>query len=989
MSEDYWTGHLAGASSLDLATDRVRPAARGNAVGSVDLALERETIRRLDEVGRTYGVTRSTTLLAVYQLVLGRYAGTRDVCVGLPAERLLVLRTTWTDDPAFAVLLDRVHATTAEAHAHADTAGEPPHDLVRALFGRGAPADLAVAWDDTSGDLSGVVEYDSDLFDRATVRRLAGHYLTLLDAALADPGARVSGLAHTTPEERALLASWGTGVHADRAASVVHEFHARADARPDAVALVFGDETLTYAELRARSDDLARVLMAHGVGPESVVALAMERSARLVVAMLAVLVAGGAYLPLDSGHPDARLAFMVADSEAGLVLTDRDLDLPGDVPVLPVDELSTLERARRAFPSVHRDQRACVFYTSGSTGQPKGVAVTHRGIVRLVRDAEYLGVGPADVVAQVANVSFDAATLDVWGALLNGARTVAIRKDDALSPESLRARIADRGITTMFLTTAVFNQCVDADPTMFAPMRTIMFGGEEADARRVAALRAAVPGLRVVNGYGPTECTTFAATHQVLAVADDAVRLPIGGPLADTQLHVLDESGRETGVGVPGELHIGGAGLARGYVGRPGLTAERFVPSPFGVGERLYRTGDVARWREDGVLEYLSRMDTQVKIRGVRIEPEEIASVLATHDDVRTAVVAVRGTGDARRLVAYVVAIDARPVDPRALREHLAARLPEAMVPAWFVALDELPLTPNGKVDRRALPAPSERDGVQAELRVAPRDATEDVLARIWAELLEVTDVSVHDDFFTLGGHSLLATQVVARVAARLGADLGIRDLFEAPTVAQLAARVATARRADSYTPGRRGRSRAAPAVLRPATPLVPRPAHPGQPALQHPGGPGDRRTARRDRPPARRPGARAAPRVAAHPAGGRRPATGDRQGPRTARRGRGPPAPARVVPRQRGGRAGAGRGGGAVRPGSRPVAAGPAAPARRRAVPAPAHHAPRHLRRLVGRRADRRPRRTLRSRGRAARATDPVHRLFGVAARASGGRGG
>ena len=829
---DYWKRRLDGAPQLDLVTDRVRPAVRRGAGDSFAIALGRATTRCLREVSRANGVTPFETLLAAWQLVLGRYAGSRDVSVGTPAGSggdPLVIRTWWADDPTFAVLLGRVRETTREADEHRDVSFEqivdalrPQRDLSRTpLFqamldltvampepaGRVARYDLTVVWDETSldaGELRGHVEYDVDLFDRRTVERMTSHYLTLLDSALAAPGARVSGLAHTTPDELALLAGWGTNTSQGRWPNVVRAFSAHAEARPDAVALVFDDETISYAELRARSEHLAGLLVEHGVEPESVVGLAMERSAPLVVAMLAVLMAGAAYLPLDLDHPATRLGFMVADSEASLVLADRALDFAGAVPVLRIDELgtaSTADRVPRASRTVHRDQRACVFYTSGSTGRPKGVGVTHRGIVRLVCDATYLGVGPTDVMAQVANVSFDAATLDVWGALLNGASTVGIRKDESLTPELLSARIEDRGITTMFLTTAVFNHCVDTAPAMFAPMRTILFGGEEADARRVAVLRAAVPGLRIVNGYGPTECTTFACTHEVVDAAADATRVPIGLPIPDTSLHVLDEFGQQVGIGVPGELHIGGGGLARGYVGRPGLTAERFVPSPFGVGERLYRTGDLVRRREDGTLEYLSRMDTQVKIRGVRIEPEEIASVLAACEDVRAAVVDVRGSRDAKRLVAYVVMADGRPVEPRQLRAHLAARLPEAMVPAWFVALPELPLTPNGKVDRRALPAPSERDGVRAEIPVLPRNATEELLAQIWAELLGVSEVSVHDDFFALGGHSLLATQMVARIAARLRADLGVRDLFEAPTIAGLAERMRTVHPTGSYTP--------------------------------------------------------------------------------------------------------------------------------------------------------------------------------------------
>ncbi|MET9686096.1 amino acid adenylation domain-containing protein [Streptomyces coeruleorubidus] len=794
--------------ALRLPTDRVPSAARRRGTEFLTFTLGPATLRRLEEVSRGQGVTRRVTLLAVFQLVLGRYAGVQDVGVDVqvrqddnPDPGPLVVRGRWEDGQSFAEFLRQVQQCAPAALGSSDTPDTVPPFRTQ---------DLSVAWEAEPADGPGPValrataEYDADLLDRATVARMATHYVTLLESALASPQACIADLAHTTPEERALSAAWGTEGGAARAESVVAAFHAQAEATPDAVALVYGDETVTYARLRKDAAHVAHLLNERGIGTESVVGLAMERSASLVVAMLGVLTAGAAYLPLDPGHPEARLAFMVEDSGACLVLADRDVDFAGEVPVMRAAELSA-PPADLSFtgevPAVHPEQQACVLYTSGSTGRPKGVAITHRGIVRLVCDADYLGFGPGDVVAQVANTSFDAATWEIWGALLNGARLVGIRKDEALTPDLLRARIEEHGVTAMLLTTALFHRCVDTAPAMFAPLRTLFFGGEAADARRVAALRTAVPGLRLVNAYGPTEGTTIASTYDVVDMVPDAARVPIGLPIADTRLHVLDRYGREAGIGVPGELYIGGAGLARGYVGRPDLTAERFVPSPFGVGERLYRTGDVVRRREDGVLEYLGRTDTQVKIRGVRIEPDEIASVLSTHQDVRAAVVDVQGAAGSERLVAYVVPRGERSAAPRELRAHLAARLPDAMVPARYVTLSELPVTPNGKLDRRALPAPSDEDGVQAETYIAPRGATEELVAQVWGDLLGVPKVSAHDDFFALGGHSLLATQAVARVAARLGVELGVRAVFEAPTVKGFAARAVAARRGDTHLP--------------------------------------------------------------------------------------------------------------------------------------------------------------------------------------------
>ncbi|HZN77775.1 MAG TPA: amino acid adenylation domain-containing protein [Micromonosporaceae bacterium] len=812
----YWVERLDGAPVLELVTDRVRPAVRRGVGDRVELAVDPATTARLQELSRTHDVPPLVFLVATLQLVLGRYAGIRDVSVGTPGPdgTMVVLRTRWSAATTFAELLELVDETTRQAYAHQDVPMErivealaSPRDQSRTpLFqvalamtasaspAGSAPYDLSVVWQeeaDPSGELRGLVDYDVDLFDRASVQRMMAHYVTLLESALAQPQAQVADLAHTTADERTLLAEWGTVGVTARAATLLEAVRARARATPDAIALEFVDGTLTYAELRERSERMAEALVDRGITPESVVALAMDRSATLIVAMLAVATAGAAYLPLDPGHPPERLAFMVRDSRAGLVLADREPQFGIDVPFVPVGDIDLESAAHRTgprvFPVTHPDQRACVLYTSGSTGRPKGVEITHRGIVRLVCDAGYLGFTPSDVVAQAANTSFDAATWEIWGALCNGGRLVGVDKDEVLSPALLETRVRALGVTVLLLTTAVFHQCADSAPGMFAGLRVLLFGGEQADARRVAAVHRAAPEVRMVNAYGPTEATTIATSCDIEQDPPDAARIPIGQPIDGTTVHVLDDRGREVGIGIPGELYIGGAGLARGYAGRADLTAERFVPSAFTRGARLYRSGDVVRWREDGRLEFLGRADDQVKIRGVRIEPEEIASVLTTCPGVRGAFVDVRGDGDARRLVAYVVADDA-PVSTRSMRDHLVARLPDAMVPAWYVPLAELPVTPNGKVDRRALPAPAAQDVVQAETWVAPCGATEELIAQVWADLFGLPAVSAHDNFFDLGGHSLLATRMVTRVADRLGVELSVRAAYEAPTVARLAA---------------------------------------------------------------------------------------------------------------------------------------------------------------------------------------------------------
>jgi amino acid adenylation domain-containing protein len=782
---------------LELRTDRVRPALRQPVEASLAVVLGRELTSELDAACAAHGVRRHTLLMAVWQLLMGRHGNTGDVVAGTGTA---VVRTSWPDDPDFATFLARVDAGLRDAH-HDGTGARVALAMTDLPLGE---LDLAVTWQDDEGGLRGVVRYDAALFDRATVERMMDHLDALLRAALTAPATRVRDLVHTTAAERATLAAWGSDTSTGRPESLVDGFRRRAAETPDAVALVFDDETLTYAELRHRAERLADVLVRHGVEPESVVGLALDRSAALVVAVLAVVTAGAAYLPLDPEYPHARLEFMVADSGACLVLADGDLPWTSAAPVLRVAgptaaiPAPATPWADRAVPPA---ARACVLYTSGSTGRPKGVETTHRGIVRLVCDAPFFRCDSSDVVAQASSPSFDSASLEIWGALLNGARLAGIGKDDVLSTSALGERVTTHGITTMFLATSVFHVHADVAPEIFAPLRALYFGGEPADARRVAATRAAAPGVRLVNGYGPTECTTFASTFDARDVDRAAAGLPIGGPIPETTLHVLDARGRESGIGVPGELYIGGSGLARGYVGRPDLTAERFVPSPFGAGERLYRTGDLARWRADGLLECLGRVDTQVKIRGVRIEPEEVASVLGTHPDVRAAVVEARGTGDGKRLAAWFVPRAGRPVRSRELRAHLADRLPQAMVPTWYVPLAALPLTPNGKLDRQALPAPAADDAVHAEVHVAPQGEAEHMVADVWAEVLGAETVSATDDFLALGGNSLLATRVVAHLGARLGVRLRISDLFEAPTVAALAARVATLRRSETDPP--------------------------------------------------------------------------------------------------------------------------------------------------------------------------------------------
>ncbi|HEX6036972.1 non-ribosomal peptide synthetase, partial [Longimicrobium sp.] len=587
--------------------------------------------------------------------------------------------------------------------------------------------------------------------------------------------------------------------------TTVHALFAEQAARtPGAPAVDADDAVLDYAELDAASDRVARRLRALGLAPEARVGVAVERGAKLITAVLGVLKAGGAYVPLDADFPAARLAFMLADAGvAALIVSDEVPAALADFrgPVLRMADLDDSADADRAdgdrahAPFAAAESLACVLYTSGSTGTPKGIGITHRGIVRLVRGANWTPLQGARF-AQAASPSFDAFTMEVWGPLLNGGCSVVIPRETVLSPSALAARVRDGEVTTLFLTTALFNEVAREAPEAFTG-RDVLFGGEAAEPDAVRLALEAKP-RHLANLYGPTENSTLSTYQPVASVADDAVSIPIGRPVANSCAYVLDGRMQPCPVGVPGELCVDGDGLARGYVGRPALTAEKFVPDPYGPpGARIYRTGDRARWLPDGVLEFLGRADEQVKVRGFRIEPAEIEAALRTLPHVHEAAVVARGpAGGDRALAAYVVPHHGTELDVAALREALGTRLPAYMVPATFTVLDALPLTPAGKLDRRALPEPAS-SAEAADGYVAPETDDERAIAVAWAEVLGVERVGATDGFFAMGGHSLRAVRIVTRIDELLGVRLPVSALFEAPTVRGLAERVARAREND------------------------------------------------------------------------------------------------------------------------------------------------------------------------------------------------
>jgi amino acid adenylation domain-containing protein len=641
------------------------------------------------------------------------------------------------------------------------------------------------------------ISFDVAEFSEQQMEAIAGYYLAALKSMVADPQARHESQSLLSAEEaRQLLIEWNETATAYPVDMCVHElFAAQAAQTPDAVALVFDDVKLSYRELNERANQLAHHLKRFGVGPETLVGLLMERSVEMIVGLLGILKAGGAYVPLDPASPVERLSFMLEDTQLSVLLGQERLteDLPVSwTQVISLDtewEAIADESAENPDTEAGPLNLAYVTYTSGSTGKPKGVSVTHQSVVRLVRETNYASLTADEVFLQFAPIFFDASTFEVWGALLNGARLV-IMPAESPSLEELAEALRRYEITTLWLTAGLFHQMVDAHPAELGQVRQLLAGGDVLSVPHVEKVLRTASGTTLINGYGPTEGTTFTCCYPMTDADDIGSSVPIGRPIANTQVYILDEEMQPAPVGVAGELYIGGDGLARGYWQRPELTAEKFVPHPHSSeGDRLYRSGDLARYLADGRVEFLGRRDQQVKLRGYRIELGEIEAVLRQHRSVRDAVVVIQqGQSSGQRLVAYLARVEgAEAQSSSEWRAYLAEQLPDYMIPALYIELAEFPLTPNGKVDRQALP---EVDAGRPELEekyAGPTDEVEATLCGIWAEVLGVEQVGIHDDFFELGGHSLLATLIIARVRNSCHVDVPMRLLFEFPTVAGLA----------------------------------------------------------------------------------------------------------------------------------------------------------------------------------------------------------
>lgn len=778
------------------------------------------------------------TDIAIGSPIANRHRSELEGLIGFLVNSL-VLRSNLEGDPTFLELLDRVREVTIAAYAHQDLPFEklveelqpvrnlnqnPLFQVVFAL--QNTPIDQlklpgltlssvefetkttrfdlelyvwkctdnfrslwGTGWQQADG-LRGVVVYNTDLFEADAIAALRQHFQTLLEGISANPNARISMLPLLSHhEQQKQFGCWNkTQTCYPKHLCIHQQFEVQAEQRQDAIALQFSDRQFTYRSLNQGSNQLARYLQKLGVCVGTSVGICLHE-AEAIAAMLAVLKAGGAYLPLDANHPIERLHFMLNDAGISIVLTQKKwaeaLQLDGVKVICLEQEWTAIAQEAEDNLSVdcHPDQLAYVMYTSGSTGTAKGVMVPHRAVMRLVCETNYVEILPVDRIAQVANLAFDASTFEIWGALLKGAELVGIDRETTLSPVDFAAEIQQQKISILFLTTALLNQTVSQVPSAFRSLKTLLFGGELANVDRVRSILKQGKPQNLIHVYGPTENTTFSTWYQVQEIPENAATIAIGQAVSNTQVYVLDANLNPVPPGVIGEIYLAGDGLAIGYLNRPELTAEKFVVHPFDHSVLMYKTGDRAYYHSNDNIEFLGRNDRQVKIRGFRIELGEIEAVLTQHPLVQAAIVAVREVEGDRQLIAYFLS-DSHLLAEQELRQFLQIKLPPPMIPAVFVKLNFLPLTVNGKVDLRSLPAPP--TAPSEVIQAAPQTSLEKSLADVWTQLLG-REVGVQDNFFERGGHSLLATQLISRIRDRFRVELPLRSVFEAPTIAQLA----------------------------------------------------------------------------------------------------------------------------------------------------------------------------------------------------------
>ncbi|MCX7571136.1 amino acid adenylation domain-containing protein [Tumebacillus sp. DT12] len=870
----YWKQQLGGQLPvLQLPTDRPRPAVLGSQGRMHRFEIEPALAARLHEQSRSAGATLHMTLLAAFKALLHRYTGQEDLLVGTPVanrnrseiERMigffvntLVLRTGVTGEMKFTDLLDRVRRGTLEAYDHQDLPFEklveelqPERNLSytplfqvmfdlqkNPLAGLDVPGlslellradggtskfDLTMSLVEDEDRVLGMVTYNTDLFDAATAERMAEHFLLLLEQVAHAPETEIGQLSLLTESERHLVVGeWNRTERAfDQKLLVPHLIANQALATPDAVAVVYEDAQLTYRELNEQANRVAHRLIGLGIGSEDLVALCVERSCDMIVGLLGIMKAGAAYVSLDPSFPEDRISYMLADTAAPVFVTQSSLlaALPShqaQILLLDGDDLAG-QSAAEPTVAVEPQQAAYVIYTSGSTGQPKGVVIEHRNLLNYVQSV----IGALDLpskasYATVSTLAADLGNTSIFPALCTGSTLHVLSQERVSNADAMAEYMERHPIDCLKIVPSHFAALMSVALQRVLPKQRLIFGGEALSWQLVEQISELAPELAVYNHYGPTETTVGVLTHRVELDAERrSATVPLGRPLPNVQVYLLDPNGQPLPPGIAGEVHVGGAQVTRGYLRRDELTSEKYIASPLAAapGERLYKTGDLARYLPDGKLEYIGRIDDQVKIRGFRVELGEIASVILNSAAVREVAMLVRedAPGD-KRLVAYFVPAEGVEPDLQALRRELKEQLPDYMVPSAFVPLEVLPLTSNGKVDRRALPAPEGgRDELATEY-VAPRNETEERLVRIWADVLRLERIGVLDNFFDLGGHSLLGTQVISRIRQEFQVSVPLRSLFEQPTVAFLAEVIVKAQSQDggsSAAPKIAARSRA------------------------------------------------------------------------------------------------------------------------------------------------------------------------------------
>ncbi|MDF2813285.1 MAG: hypothetical protein K0S56_4316, partial [Microvirga sp.] len=841
----YWRDTLEGLpEKIELPTDHRRPSVSLKQGGTVSLALGMELHRAIVALARDEQASVFMVLQAALVALLTRLGAGEDVAIGSPIAgrtddalddlvgffvNTLVLRTDTSGNPDFRTLLDRVRTADLSAYAHQDVPFDrvvemlnpersPGHhplfqvalavqnspDPIWDLPGLSASpisVDVGTAKFDLSFSLTeqhvagepagieGLLEYNSELFERDTAETLTRRFVRLIETALAAPDKPVGALDLLSHQERSLLDQWNDTAIISPASSgtIQQRFAEQVARRPDAAAIRDNGTTLTYAQLDRRANQLAARLVHLGARPDTGIGVLMERSADLVVATVAILKAGGFYVPLHPSHPAARQRQILDETGARLLIADREIgpETTGDRPCLVVDAAFWLTGADDPVPDVsgHPDHLAYVMYTSGSAGLPKGIAITHRNVLGLAFDRRWQP-GHHDRVLLHSPYAFDASTYELWVPLLTGG-TIVVAPPGPIDHATLERLVADEHLTGVFITTSLFNLFAEEKPDCFAGLKAVWTGGDAASPSAFQQVMRHCPATEVVNAYGPTETTMFATSHSPAPGEKSERGIAIGRPRDNTRIYILDRWLAPVPIGVAGELYIGGEGLARGYLGRVGFSATRFIADPSGApGARMYRSGDLVRQRPDGAVEFVGRADQQVKIRGFRIEPAEIEVALGSEPSVGACAVIVREDRPGeKRLVAYVVGSGGVGPDDAALREHLAARLPDYMVPQVFVVMDRLPVNSNGKLDRRALPVPPKAIAPTAR---PTGNSREDLLCGLFADVLRLDDIGVTDSFFALGGDSIMSIQLVSRARAA-GLSFSPRDVFRLKTVEALA----------------------------------------------------------------------------------------------------------------------------------------------------------------------------------------------------------